>query len=61
MESVRFSELPLIISLRNKNEMLLLMVMQRVSSVVGTGVLNIIQIHYGFKKSMYIQRWLQKC
>jgi len=56
MESVRFSELPLIISLRNKNEMLLLMVMQRVSSVVGTGVLNIIQIHYGFKKSMYIQR-----
>jgi hypothetical protein len=24
-------------------------------------VLNIIQINYGFKKAMYIQRWLQKC
>ena len=40
---------------KKKNEMLLVMEMQCVSSVAETGALNIIQINYGFKKSMYIQ------
>jgi len=61
LQACNGTDLPLPVALRNKNEMLLVMEMQRVSSVLGTGVLNIVQINYGFKKSMYIQRCLQKC